>query len=628
MAEGINALILPIGADATQFQNSINDVKNKIKELSATIKATPFNLVQQGQKDELAGLISTLDKLNSSVSQTSSTLAQSQGTTKGARTALTSLSLVAQDLPFGFIAIQNNLPAVISSFGELTKGSGGLKRGLSEISSALLGPAGLFLAFSIVTSGITKAVQKYGSLGNAIDAFIGKTVTATQINEKFAASLDDSTKASTGEIANLNSLVRILTSANSTRDQQVGAFEEINKRYPAILTNQKIENIRTAESIALIAKRTKLYQDQILLEGRREALIKLVGESALDAEKALKQLTSKPDFFSLDELALQFRSFLKGGAGVNSVIARTKVLSEDFNNANISSQAFAEKLNLVNENLTNVNGQIETITQNFKDQEKAAKAAEKALSKTGKSKKNRNIGKVTEGELLDNGIIIEDLALLSKITEANVRITNASVDKMRRYRDKNLRDITGIMPLDLLPKKLDKKAGVPMSDELRQQVGTTLIELDTLSNKFIQTNDVLQSAFFQPLTSAFEEFFETGKIGFKEFGKSVIKTIQQIVAKILATGIINLLASILVPGGAQAASLVGGAAGAGGGIGRAFGDAFRSVLGLGGNRVAAPSFGGIGGGGMQMSGQVVFVQRGSDLVGVLNRTNGTINRVG
>ena len=45
---------------------------------------------------------------------------------KKSRTALNSLSLVAQDLPFGFIGIQNNLPGVISSFGELTREAGGV----------------------------------------------------------------------------------------------------------------------------------------------------------------------------------------------------------------------------------------------------------------------------------------------------------------------------------------------------------------------------------------------------------------------------------------------------------------------------------------------------------------------
>jgi hypothetical protein len=46
-------------------------------------------------------------------------------------------------------------------------------------------------------------------------------------------------------------------------------------------------------------------------------------------------------------------------------------------------------------------------------------------------------------------------------------------------------------------------------------------------------------------------------------------------------------------------------------------------------RSAAPGGGlNIGGGGFALSGQVVFVQRGQDLVGVLSQSNARIGRVG
>jgi hypothetical protein len=89
--------------------------------------------------------------------------------------AITSLALVAQDLPFGFIGIQNNLPGVQQSFEALASKSGGLRGSLKSLGSALKGPAGVFLAFSAVTSIVTLAVQEYGSLSAAIDAITGKT---------------------------------------------------------------------------------------------------------------------------------------------------------------------------------------------------------------------------------------------------------------------------------------------------------------------------------------------------------------------------------------------------------------------------------------------------------------------
>jgi hypothetical protein len=53
-----------------------------------------------------------------------------------------------------------------------------------------------------------------------------------------------------------------------------------------------------------------------------------------------------------------------------------------------------------------------------------------------------------------------------------------------------------------------------------------------------------------------------------------------------------------------------------------------NILGRGRNIFGAANLGGIGGGGMNLNGQVVFVQRGTDLVGVMNRTNAQIQRIG
>ena len=69
MAE-VNALILPIGADASSFDRSINDVKARIKELVAVIKATPFNLIKSEQLQQLGQLEGTLKRLEQQVLET------------------------------------------------------------------------------------------------------------------------------------------------------------------------------------------------------------------------------------------------------------------------------------------------------------------------------------------------------------------------------------------------------------------------------------------------------------------------------------------------------------------------------------------------------------------------------
>lgn len=547
--------------------------------------------------------------------------------------SLNALGQVARDAPFGFIAIQNNLPILFDQFGALTKASGSLSGAFKAVGSALVGPVGVTFAIGALISGITVLVQKYGSVGAALDAIFSKqskyneqilesTKSLEKFNKEKRTGIDITNQEASsvqGTIARVQSLGKIVTDVTKSyneRNSALNALKDIDKDH---FGNLDIEKTKFSDLKIAVDNYTQSIKQAAITKGFEAA----IGETSVELAKQFKLLNNLKD-----ELEAAKRAPVKFIGKADQVDTRDiDAATERFNEQNAIVNALRGEIALYNTEIDKsvqaqnaIQAPIDAANKKLAEQKKALKEAQKESAKL-------SIGQITEGVQLNNGVITSDIALLTRVTEANVRLTNLAVDRIRRYRDKNLKDITGIKPLDLIPKKIDKTAAVPMSAELQNQVGTTLLELDKLSTKFTQTSQALQSAFFEPLTSAFTTFFETGKIGFKEFGKSIIKTIQQIVAKIIATGIINLLASILSGGSTSA---IGGVASATKGIniGKSFGDAFKSVLGLGGNRVAAPSFSGVGSGGLQMSGQVVFVQRGSDLVGVLNRTNGTINRVG
>lgn len=72
-----------------------------------------------------------------------------------ANAALFGMTQVVRDLPFGFIAISNNLPILTDQFTSLVKTSGGVKAALSGMLSSMMGPAGIAFAISTVISAIT-----------------------------------------------------------------------------------------------------------------------------------------------------------------------------------------------------------------------------------------------------------------------------------------------------------------------------------------------------------------------------------------------------------------------------------------------------------------------------------------
>jgi hypothetical protein len=598
--------IFRVGADVSGFTKSITDVERELKKVQTELKTKTGAAIVETNK-YIADLQSSLNNLRS---QGLNKLPQALN--QGAA-SLNAFGQVARDLPFGFIAIQNNLPILFDQLGALSQKSGGAIGALKSLGTALIGPAGFTFAIGAVISGLTIAVQKYGSFSGAINAFTGKAASATDIQNKFNSALEDNKKSAAGEIANLDSLVKILTSVNSTRDQQIGSFDTLNEKYPGLLSNIKKENLNNALSLQLIAERTKLIKNQILLEGRKEALIKLIGESSLDAEKALTKLTTKPDFLSFEELAIGLRSIFEG---TDAVGARIRVLAKDFSNATQTTEAYTTKLDGVNQELTQTDAKIkELIDSQKKLDAEEKKAAQNAIKRQKTAERNNK----KAADLREEQVRVDKLYFVKNQIRLQAELNQVELEGIRqtaRERRKGERE-AGI----ILPKEISGIVPAFNNEKFLSTVRSTNNELERLREaaNLTAAYNLINQTFFSPIENLFENFLNTGKFAFKEFAQSILKAINQIVAKIIATGIITLLASLFIPGFSAA----------GGGIGQTLVSGILGSLGFSApSRVAAPSFGGVSGGAMQMAGAVNLSLRGSDLVGSINRTNATISRVG
>lgn len=82
---------------------------------------------------------------------------QSKGATDQATQALVNLSRVAQDAPYGFMGIANNLNPLLESFQRLSSSAKDAGTSLGkELRNALMGPAGVGLALGVVSSLVVK----------------------------------------------------------------------------------------------------------------------------------------------------------------------------------------------------------------------------------------------------------------------------------------------------------------------------------------------------------------------------------------------------------------------------------------------------------------------------------------
>jgi len=124
------------------------------EEIEIIVTATGFDKVSTGLKNTSEALKTTAtdakktgDALKSNLNTGSAQAGQS----------LQNLSRIAQDAPFGFIGIANNINPLVESFGRLKAETGSTGGALKALVSGLSGPAGLGLAFGVVTAAISFA---------------------------------------------------------------------------------------------------------------------------------------------------------------------------------------------------------------------------------------------------------------------------------------------------------------------------------------------------------------------------------------------------------------------------------------------------------------------------------------
>lgn len=129
--------------------------------------------------DELRARLDGLDAITLSTARTQNRLATAQrkasqgmksmrGNVTNAVPAFTSMSQILQDLPFGFIAISNNIPFAAEQFQNLQRKAGGTGGAMKSLLGVFTGPGGMAIALTSLIPLIAVAAQKYGFLNTEL----------------------------------------------------------------------------------------------------------------------------------------------------------------------------------------------------------------------------------------------------------------------------------------------------------------------------------------------------------------------------------------------------------------------------------------------------------------------------
>ena len=228
--------------------------------------------ITANNKNAIAGLKQTdvaLQQVASTSLKTGQTVAKGSNQ---AAFALTNLGRVAQDAPFGFIGIQNNLNPLLESFQRLKSESGSTGGALKALAGSLMGPAGLGLALSVGSALLL-------TFGDRL--FNTKKVTEETGNAYTGLSeiISQSNKEAGKEIINTKYLFAAISNVNLSMNERITGIKQLRSEYPDLLANVTNEKMLAGDTAAAY----KLLTVEIINNAR--AKVGLAKISELEAVK-------------------------------------------------------------------------------------------------------------------------------------------------------------------------------------------------------------------------------------------------------------------------------------------------------------------------------------------------------
>ena len=148
--------------------------------------------------------------------------------------ALNNLSRIAQDAPYGFIGISNNINPMLESFERLKTTTGSTAGALKAMASSLAGPAGVGLAVGALTSLIV-------AFGPKISNYIAQVSDAELAQRKMNDTLAKATGSAQAEADKLVILSGIVQNNTLSTKERESALNQLQNTYKGNLDLQKLD---------------------------------------------------------------------------------------------------------------------------------------------------------------------------------------------------------------------------------------------------------------------------------------------------------------------------------------------------------------------------------------------------
>ena len=270
------SLVISISADQKAALAGLKQLNDQLLQLEKALKKT----------SDTAGIIKLQDQIRSLKAEMSSLNEVAQGKlvkgTNQAANALTNLGRVAQDAPYGFIGIQNNLNPLLESFQRLKAETGSTGTALKALGAGLMGPAGLGIALSVGSALLV-------TFGDKLFSVSSEALKAQKSHEDFTKSMSDATGQAKSEELQLNTLLAIVNDTTQSTNNRKRALDQLKGSYEGNLELQRIDINDGDKLVAVIGKIT----EAITRKARAEVFAKLIAEE--EAKVAKIQMSNVED---------------------------------------------------------------------------------------------------------------------------------------------------------------------------------------------------------------------------------------------------------------------------------------------------------------------------------------------
>lgn len=582
--------------------------------------------------------------------------------TNQAAFALLNLGRVAQDAPFGFMAIQNNLNPLLESFQSLQRTSGSFGGALKLLGSSLLGPAGIGIGLSVVSSAflIYQMHQQRAKKG---------TKELADANKELADSIkdingvqDQGRKNASDELSKLQSLYGATQNLIIPQAERLKIANNILEKYPTYLEGLDAEGILAGEAATQYEKLSNAILAKGYAQAAEENRQKLINQQLNATVERTKEVNN---LYDINKRRQAVSSGIAADLGQEGQIALLGVLGK----AAEQSQKKIVEYNKTIEDGANEIKLLDSVVQGLIkdfgtdvifDPEKT-KETKKQVKTIADIFRELNIDLLKVEASVDGTFgnkakekVQAFAKAIDKLVEIGIKPTDGVIKNLQERlldaRDPNIKNNAA------------KFAGIVISNvqDGFENAGPVqpLIAVDKrkILDPFQELDNYIGVELFPKLQSGFENFFndilEKGTFSFAKLGSAILKTFTSVLASEATQSILNLLnpaETQLQKGGKGLFSLIGGALGA------------KRVAGAGAATAASggwllPVLGGIAAGGLIASlfkkkqhepapafnsynnnssnvgsdsfsgGSVVFQISGANLIGVLNRAGARLAR--